>query len=908
MTPIATSSRPRRRRGALLSVAAIAGLLAAPGAARAVEIPLDLSAYGSRSFTFTGRLLDATGPPPRGENAGQAIAGDCDVTGDGRPDLIVGAPNATGGTEGDPRANAGRIYVVPGGTGRAPASHELATVPGVIVIEGHATSQNVGAALACAGDVDGDGADDLIVGISTATPAPQRGATVVFGGADLVAARTITTDALGIHGYRITSTTARVGTFVAGVGDVDGDRKDDVAVVNGSLSIADVVAGQATTAPVDLTVPGSSLLRVTGVAADEVSSIARVGDHGSTAGSALDGVDDFAIGAQNRDVTAGTRAGVVVVVDGAATGEVRLADAATDAKVLLTIEGPATDAKAGALVVSAGDVDGDGNEDLAVGQLRGRTLAGPAALVHRSVWVVYGSGRRVGDRISLASLGGDGYELVGQPSDTVADDFGESLAPLGDVDGDGNDDLAVGAYSFRSVADPQLGAVYLVYGRDRGAGGVTVAQLTCEQGARLYGTRSPTGLGASVAAGGTFGGDDTPHLLVGAALNDTVGYGNFVQSIPLTSSPGGCDARREPPVELEVDFGLRENFRRYIWGGYDAARPAVPITTSGGAACDVTDDARGGCDPGLRAFSSDPWPRRVLRWTPIGAGATDGSDTTVATIGTVTFRYPGHGFTLNLQDPWFVVADGQLTVRARLDLDVVAGSTVGRAADARVVVGTYPLDGPVRRTRQYVQWRTDQGVMSDVAVATVGSFPSAAELDPVTITIPRSLGELPPEPTVPQERGPEPRQPDPGQPDPRGPVVVPPSKPIATIAGARGATVRRAGSVTAATLRCGTAACTVSAPRALTVTLGRGRRAKRVAIAVRAPKRLASGRRGTVALLFERADLRALAGRTVRLKLPLAVRAGGRRVAKTITVTITVPRSLGAASGAAPRAKRKGAR
>ncbi len=202
----------------------------------------------------------------------------------------------------------------------------------------------------------------------------------------------------------------------------------------------------------------------------------------------------------------------------------------------------------------------------------------------------------------------------------------------------------------------------------------------------------------------------------------------------------------------------------------------------------------------MRAIPSDPLPRRALRWTPIGAGATDGSDTTVATIGTVTFSYPGHHFRLRLQDPWLAIADGTVTLRARVDLDVTDGFAGARPVDVRVAFGSFPLDGQPTVTAQSVVWRTLPGTLTAEAGSALGGFlGTGAELDPITIAIPRSLGPLGEEPTVPVERVPphvDPPRVDPPRVDP--PKLDPPKRaaPIATIAAlAKRATVRGAGTV-----------------------------------------------------------------------------------------------------------------
>ena len=905
MTPDAPAARSRRR-GAPLACAAALGLLLAPAAASAA-IPLDLSAYADSALTFHG----ASSARPAddlwtGESAGTSVAGDCDVDGDGTPDLVVGAPLATVGS----LADAGRVYVVPGGA-RAAGAYGLPTEAGdpvdagTITIEGEAASQGLGTVVACAGDVDGNGADDVAIGVSTAAAAANRSGYVVFGGAALRAAGTVNVGSLGGHGFAayLGTGTRRPVTFVAGVGDVDGDGDDDVAfgvhqqavggVTGGTVS---VVSGKRTTTAVDLTSLGDVLLRVTGAASDTLDRVAVVGDQGGGPDGALDGVPDLLVGSPAHDGPNGANSGAAFLVSGAARGDVSVSDWNSDTDVLRAIWGPAANAQVGGAVASAGDADGDGREDLAIGErAAGRLADGDGE--HRSAWVVYGATTSAGATTRLDAIGDDGYEVRGVDFVNAADGFGSALAPLADVDGDGRDELVIGAPTFEGPDGSSTGAVFVVYGRADAEGDVAVGALTCEQGARGWGERRVTGLGAAVAQAGAFAGAERPQLLVGAAVARQ-SNGNFARVVPLADVPGSCgeESEPEPPVDLDVDFGFRESFRGYVFRGFDPANPAVPITAGAGATCDVNPDpVRGGCDPRLRALPSDPLPTRALRWTPVGAGATDGGDTTVATIGTVTFRYPGHFFVLRIRDPWFVVSGGTVTVRARVTLDVTGGFGGARPADLRVDLGAYPLTGPATTTAQHVRWTTGEGVLTDAAASALGSFLGrGALLDPVTITIPRSLGPLPDEPTVPaDDSGPGPTDPGPSEPGPSEPGTPRPAVrrvPVATFtSGVRRVTVRRNTTVRVGTVRCHVARCRVTTTRSVRVRAGRDARGRPRFAVVRvaaAPATLARGRRGQVRLVVSRAAARALAGRTVRVRVKVAVRGDGRPLAKTVTVTL----------------------
>ncbi len=218
-------------RGSLAFATTLAALLpAAPAAAAA--LPLDLPTDGAIGFAA-----------PAEATTTWRLVGDCDLTGDGRDDLTVAAPTATvAGT-----ALAGRVFVVPGAAGRTAGSYDLdggGTPAGAIAIEGVGADAQAGAAIDCAGDVNGDRIDDLVLS------APLAGGTgrayVVFGSRALSPATPIRLDALGSGGFEISSwDDALLGADVAGVGDLDGDGKAEIAVSDdwGDVRAGDVYPG-----------------------------------------------------------------------------------------------------------------------------------------------------------------------------------------------------------------------------------------------------------------------------------------------------------------------------------------------------------------------------------------------------------------------------------------------------------------------------------------------------------------------------------------------------------------------------------------------------------------------------------------------------------------------------------------
>ncbi|MEW5702777.1 MAG: M28 family peptidase [Candidatus Zixiibacteriota bacterium] len=201
---------------------------------------------------------------------GASIAGLRDVDGDTVPDFLIGAPSYTVGTPGP-----GRAFIYSGHTGS-----RLRT------FTGQASGDQFGLAVANAGDVDGDGIDDAIVGAKyNDAMGPQCGRAYVYSGATGALLRTFTGDAEGDE----------FGTAVAAAGDVNGDGRADliVSAINNDLGGTD--AGRVY---VYSGINGALLYTHDGgTAAEEVygNSVCGLGDIDG------DGHDDYSVGAPGRD-------------------------------------------------------------------------------------------------------------------------------------------------------------------------------------------------------------------------------------------------------------------------------------------------------------------------------------------------------------------------------------------------------------------------------------------------------------------------------------------------------------------------------------------------------------------------------------------------------------------------------
>ena len=414
-------------------------------------------------------------------SAGAGAAGAGDVNGDGVADVVMGAYGA------DPYGlgNAGAAYVQFGPV--SPGTHWLRDVATAgILINGAARSDQAGAWVNPAGDVNGDGLDDVVVEAPRAFD--TLGGTYIVFGSPLP--RTVDLAALGDDGIAVIGAVA-YGSLTASVnaaGDVNGDGLDDVAFgaasENSAAGSAYVLFGRREPGIVlaaDLAATGAGLHVVAAAPRDGAgSSVAPAGDIDS------DGLDDIAVGAWK----AGGTGRVYVIAGRRAGGTIDLGDPGA---VLTTIEGT-SNSDLGYMVSAGGDLDHDGTGDLLVSAPRTKVSA-----------IVFGDdGTRM---VRLGSLGADGFSLTGARGPLVA---------AGDVDGDGNGDVIVGnaATQTSPSAGPPEGEAYVVYG-PFSPGALDVGSLG-ERGARIVGPANGSYAGQSVGTAANLDGSGADEALVGA--------------------------------------------------------------------------------------------------------------------------------------------------------------------------------------------------------------------------------------------------------------------------------------------------------------------------------------------------------------------------------------------------------
>jgi hypothetical protein len=492
---------------------------------------LDLATLdGTNGFTLIG--VDAS------DHSGTSVSSAGDVNGDGFDDAIVGANDAEGDSG---EFSEGESYVVFGKANWAGVPLlDLATLDGTngFRLSGIDEYDFSGVSVSSAGDVNGDGFADLIVGANGAESAgadEAEGETyVIFGKANWAGVSSLDLATLdGITGFRLIGIDAgdESGYSVSAAGDVNGDGFADLIVGAPYAESANetslegesyVVFGKASWAGVpslDLAaLDGANGFRLSGIDATDLSgrSVSSAGDVNG------DGFADLIVGAQ----FAGAGGESYVVFGKASWAGTPSLDLATlDGTNGFRLTGIDANDNSGTSVSSAGDVNGDGFADLIVGAYSAESAGGASG--EGESYVVFGKASWAGTpSLDFATLDGtNGFRLIG------IDEFDLSgtVSSAGDVNGDGFADLIVGALLAESAsASDNEGESYVVFGKASWGGtpSLDLATLDGTNGFRLIGVDADDLSGASVSSAGDVNGDGFADLVIGAPNAESVGGAN----------------------------------------------------------------------------------------------------------------------------------------------------------------------------------------------------------------------------------------------------------------------------------------------------------------------------------------------------------------------------------------------
>jgi hypothetical protein len=459
-----------------------------------------------------------------------AIAPIGDVNGDGIDDLLIGVEEFTTGG-----GVTGAAFVVFGRSAGIPPTLSLAALDGSngFRLEGVGALDDSGRAVAGLGDFNGDGRDDFAIGAPEASALPARPDAgvvyVVFGRGSAWPATLALASLDGSNGLRIDGPAAgtRVGTAVAGVGDVNGDARPDLLLGGSSASFgggsfntgaAYVVFGRGTafTASLDLAVlDGSIGFELRGVAGEDFTGEAVAGA-GDTNG---DGVSDLLVGAFGADPLGRSFAGSTYLVLGRRTPfPALLLLASLDGSDGMRIDGVAG-SLSGRSIAGAGDTNGDGRADVLIGAA-GLDVGSEADA--GGAYLVYGRATLPATLDLVALDGSDGIVMPGRLS---GDELGGSVAGVGDINLDGRDDFLIDAARIDTGNQNDVGRSYLVFGHPSpGAAVLDLATLAGgSDGMRLAGPGPGARSGDPQAGAGDFNRDGVGDFAIGAPGADPNG-------------------------------------------------------------------------------------------------------------------------------------------------------------------------------------------------------------------------------------------------------------------------------------------------------------------------------------------------------------------------------------------------
>jgi len=481
---------------------------------------------------------------------GESVALLGDVNGDGIDDIIVGAGGADHGGD-----YSGRAYVIFGSTsgfgsvdatGRSViAAAALSETQGFIIQGGERS--DLGASVASAGDINGDGLDDLVVGAPFGPDGSRDGeAFVIYGTGDGFRSSLNGSQVLDVaaltpsEGFVLTAglNSEQFGTSASQIGDINGDGFDDLivgapfagsawegrayVVFGTDQGFGATVNGRQTMDMADLQssdgfiVEGANWIDMTG------ESVSGAGDFNG------DGIDDFLIGAPDAEIYGNSGVGAGFVLFGSDNGFGAIDADGSEIVSLYDLDpsrgfhiGHAGGGDSGRSVAGVGDVNNDGFDDILIGSPHD----------DENAYLLFGTDQTPGspdaqDRhvVNTQFLSAaEGLVIKGAATN---DEAGFSVSGAGDVNGDGLADMVIGAPAPYDA--DETGGAYIIFGNASGFGQpdehgrniLDLSLLTASEGVIIQGDSGGDAAGWSVSGAGDVNDDGFDDVVIGARLGD----------------------------------------------------------------------------------------------------------------------------------------------------------------------------------------------------------------------------------------------------------------------------------------------------------------------------------------------------------------------------------------------------
>lgn len=507
---------------------------------------------GSIGIEFFSSAKEVLSDSVDKQRTGAIVRDAGDVNGDGFDDIIINAPGT------DLTTSQGQTSVL---QGREYGLRELMANP----VSGK-TTVNFGHAAAGAGDVNGDGYADVIMGRPNYGPGNGGEVRIYYGSAMGI-------DTLNEQVLTEPTTGSLFGFTVAGAGDLNGDHFADVIVGATRYKVGDEVRGAAFVyyGSASGLIETPKILISPRANSNMGAAAAGIGDVNG------DHYDDMVVGAPTTNTVA-PEGGAAWIYYGSATG---VENAAT------VFKNDNTKAHFGASVARGGDINGDGFSDMVVG------IPGHGLSYQGAMCVYYGSATGLSESNKTFRTGS-----------TANGSFGISVSGAGDLDGDGYSEIIVGENSNNYPA-PSAGRAFVFPGSRYGLSQYSMFEVNGESAMERLGT--------SVSGAGDINGDGTPDLIIGAPGYRTSGltdvgrlfiyYGN----IPFQNAPSylpwgrlnsprlynanlttpfaqtypGQDAEPNFGLGIEVKSFLGRNKGKLVWETRGYGQPFSSMPNSG---------------------------------------------------------------------------------------------------------------------------------------------------------------------------------------------------------------------------------------------------------------------------------------------------------------------------------------